>query len=143
MSLASTPAPKSSEAGLPFPAIWRAVGRQLGQMLNQERVLGYFFVLPAVGLLVGLVAYPFVIALWLSLTDAYVGRGGSFVGLGNFVTLFMEDEIFRQTLRNSIVEGTVQVRDDVGAQPSESEEVVSTALGGDWEFRGIRSPRRE
>jgi 5-oxopent-3-ene-1,2,5-tricarboxylate decarboxylase / 2-hydroxyhepta-2,4-diene-1,7-dioate isomerase len=45
-------------------------------------------------------------------------------------------------LRNSIVEGTVPVRDDVGAQPSESEEVVSTALGGDWEFRGIREPRR-
>jgi 5-oxopent-3-ene-1,2,5-tricarboxylate decarboxylase / 2-hydroxyhepta-2,4-diene-1,7-dioate isomerase len=30
----------------------------------------------------------------------------------------------------------------VGAQPTESEEVVSTALGGDWEFRGIRPPRR-
>ena len=47
------------------------------------------------------------------------------------------------TLRNTIVEGTVPVRDDVGAQPSESEEVVSTALGGDWEFRGIRPPRRD
>jgi 5-oxopent-3-ene-1,2,5-tricarboxylate decarboxylase/2-hydroxyhepta-2,4-diene-1,7-dioate isomerase len=46
-------------------------------------------------------------------------------------------------LRNTIVEGTVPIRDDVGAQPSESEEVVSTALGGDWEFRGIRAPRRE
>ena len=45
-------------------------------------------------------------------------------------------------LRNPIVEGTVPVRDDVGAQPSKSEEVVSTALGGDWEFRGIRPPRR-
>ena len=45
-------------------------------------------------------------------------------------------------LRNTIVEGTVPVRDDVGAQPSDSEEVVSTALGGDWEFRGIRAPRR-
>jgi 5-oxopent-3-ene-1,2,5-tricarboxylate decarboxylase/2-hydroxyhepta-2,4-diene-1,7-dioate isomerase len=45
-------------------------------------------------------------------------------------------------LRNTIVEGVVPVRDDVGAQPSASEEVVSTALGGDWEFRGIRAPRR-
>lgn len=44
-------------------------------------------------------------------------------------------------LTNTIVEGAVAVRDDVGAQPSESEEVISTALGGDWEFRGIRSPR--
>jgi 5-oxopent-3-ene-1,2,5-tricarboxylate decarboxylase/2-hydroxyhepta-2,4-diene-1,7-dioate isomerase len=47
------------------------------------------------------------------------------------------------TLRNTVVEGDVPVRDDVGAQPSESEEVVSTALGGDWEFRGIRPPRRD
>ena len=47
------------------------------------------------------------------------------------------------TLRNTIVEGTVPIRDDVGAQPSESEEVVSTAFGGDWEFRGIRPPRRD
>ena len=42
-------------------------------------------------------------------------------------------------LTNTIVEGT-PVRTDVGAQPSESEEVVSTALGGDWEFRGVRAP---
>jgi 5-oxopent-3-ene-1,2,5-tricarboxylate decarboxylase/2-hydroxyhepta-2,4-diene-1,7-dioate isomerase len=47
------------------------------------------------------------------------------------------------TLRNTIVEGSVPIRDDVGAQPSESEEVVSTAFGGDWEFRGIRAPRKE
>jgi 5-oxopent-3-ene-1,2,5-tricarboxylate decarboxylase/2-hydroxyhepta-2,4-diene-1,7-dioate isomerase len=46
-------------------------------------------------------------------------------------------------LRNAIVEGSVPVREDVGAQPSESEEVVSTAFGGDWEFRGIRPPKRD
>ncbi|MGD2060751.1 MAG: fumarylacetoacetate hydrolase family protein [Acidimicrobiia bacterium] len=45
------------------------------------------------------------------------------------------------TLTNRIVAGAVAVRSDVGAQPSESEEVISTALGGDWEFRGIRPPR--
>ena len=43
-------------------------------------------------------------------------------------------------LTNTIVEGEIPVRPDVGAQPSESEEVVSTALGGDWEFRGVRAP---
>jgi 5-oxopent-3-ene-1,2,5-tricarboxylate decarboxylase/2-hydroxyhepta-2,4-diene-1,7-dioate isomerase len=46
------------------------------------------------------------------------------------------------TLRNFIVEGDVPVREDVGAQPSESEEVISTAFGGDWEFRGVRAPKR-
>ena len=47
------------------------------------------------------------------------------------------------TLRNRIVEGHVPVREDVGAQPSDSEEVISTAFGGDWEFRGVRPPRRD
>ncbi|HEU5428831.1 MAG TPA: fumarylacetoacetate hydrolase family protein [Actinocrinis sp.] len=45
-------------------------------------------------------------------------------------------------LRNHIVAGPIPVRTDVGAQPSESEEVLSTAQGGDWEFRGIRPPKR-
>jgi 5-oxopent-3-ene-1,2,5-tricarboxylate decarboxylase / 2-hydroxyhepta-2,4-diene-1,7-dioate isomerase len=47
------------------------------------------------------------------------------------------------TLRNSIVEGNVPIREDVGAQPSASEEVVSTAFGGDWEFRGVRPPMKD
>ena len=46
-------------------------------------------------------------------------------------------------LRNTIVEGDVPIREDVGAQPSGSEEVISTAFGGDWDFRGIRPPRRD
>ncbi len=45
------------------------------------------------------------------------------------------------SLTNTIVEGPEGVRTDVGAQPSESEEVVSTALGGDWELRGVRAPK--
>ena len=45
-------------------------------------------------------------------------------------------------LSNHIVAGPEPIRADVGAQPSASEEVLSTALGGDWEFRGVRSPRR-
>jgi 5-oxopent-3-ene-1,2,5-tricarboxylate decarboxylase/2-hydroxyhepta-2,4-diene-1,7-dioate isomerase len=46
-------------------------------------------------------------------------------------------------LTNTIVEGPTPIRTDVGAQPTESEEVVSTALGGDWEFRGIRTPSKD
>ncbi len=44
-------------------------------------------------------------------------------------------------LSNTIVEGPIAIRDDVGHQPMTTEEVVSTAMGGDWEFRGIRAPR--
>lgn len=44
-------------------------------------------------------------------------------------------------LTNRIAAGPTPIRTDVGAQVSDSEEVVSTALGGDWEFRGVRAPR--
>jgi 5-oxopent-3-ene-1,2,5-tricarboxylate decarboxylase/2-hydroxyhepta-2,4-diene-1,7-dioate isomerase len=46
-------------------------------------------------------------------------------------------------LTNTIVEGPTPIRTDVGAQPTSSEEVVSTALGGDWEFRGMRTPSKD
>lgn len=46
-------------------------------------------------------------------------------------------------LTNTIVDGPTPIRTDVGAQPTESEEVISTALGGDWEFRGIRTPSKD
>jgi 5-oxopent-3-ene-1,2,5-tricarboxylate decarboxylase/2-hydroxyhepta-2,4-diene-1,7-dioate isomerase len=46
------------------------------------------------------------------------------------------------TLANHIVAGPAGVPAGFGAQPSASEEVISTALGGDWEFRGIRPPAR-
>lgn len=42
-------------------------------------------------------------------------------------------------LKNRIVQGPACIRSDVGAQPTSSEEVVSTAMGGDWEFRGKRA----
>ncbi|MBT2542680.1 fumarylacetoacetate hydrolase family protein [Streptomyces sp. ISL-44] len=45
-------------------------------------------------------------------------------------------------LANHVVTGPAPARDDCGAQPTSSEEVLSTALGGDWEFRGIRPPVR-
>lgn len=44
-------------------------------------------------------------------------------------------------LTNTIVEGPTPIREDVGHQPTTTEEVVSTAMGGEWEFRGIRAPK--
>ena len=58
------------------------------------------------------------------------------VAPGDVVTVEVEG---LGALTNTIVEGP-QVRSAFGAQPGESEEVVSTALGGDWEHRGIRGP---
>jgi 5-oxopent-3-ene-1,2,5-tricarboxylate decarboxylase/2-hydroxyhepta-2,4-diene-1,7-dioate isomerase len=44
------------------------------------------------------------------------------------------------TLTNHVVEGPTPVSDEIGAQPTATEEVLSTALGAEWEFRGQRRP---
>ena len=56
---------------------------------------------------------------------------------GDVVTVVVEG---LGELTNTIVDGPAGIDSTVGAQPSDSEEVVSTALGGDWELRGIRVP---
>ena len=75
---------------------------RLSELLVSDTSVAYGFIAPAFFLLLFLVAYPFVLSLWFSLSDARVGETGSFVGLDNFVRL-LRSGIFLQTLQNSIV----------------------------------------
>jgi len=72
------------------------------RFLARDSYIAYAFIAPAFFLLVVLVGYPFVLSVWLSLSDARVGNAGSFVGLTNFSHL-LSSSIFLQTLQNSIV----------------------------------------
>jgi len=74
----------------------------LRAFLEREAFFGYVLILPAMVLLTGLVAYPFLTAINLSLSDTFIGSKGNFIGLGNFVNL-MKSDIFRQTFQNSIL----------------------------------------
>jgi len=69
---------------------------------EQEHVFGYGLILPALLLIVGLVAYPFGMAIYFSLSDYWVGSPGRFIGLQNFRDV-LGNEIFRQTVQNSFV----------------------------------------
>jgi multiple sugar transport system permease protein len=51
---------------------------------------------------VGLIAYPFARALWLSLTDKMVGYPERFVGLRNYDYL-LHDDTFHDVVRNTLV----------------------------------------
>ena len=70
--------------------------------LDHEQALGYLLVAPVVLLLVGLVAYPFSMAIGYALSDRTLADEGMFVGLENFRNLF-ESQIYRQTLRNTFI----------------------------------------
>jgi multiple sugar transport system permease protein len=51
----------------------------------REARLGWFLVIPAVLIVVGMIGYPFVEAIRISFTDKMIGRGpGEFVGLQNY-----------------------------------------------------------
>ncbi len=76
--------------------------RSLAERLGRDTPIAYTLIAPAFFLLLFLVAYPFVLSLWFSLSDARVGETGNWVGLDNFRRLLASD-IFRQTLQNSIV----------------------------------------
>src|SRR3989442_12042034 len=76
--------------------------RSLTDRIGGDAPLAYAFIAPAFFLLLFLVAYPFALSLWFSLSDARVGETGAFIGLDNFRRL-LGSSIFQQTLQNSIV----------------------------------------
>ena len=89
--------------------VLEAVGRarpgrlaRLREWWEHEAVFGYGLIVPALLLIVGLVAYPFAMSIYFSLSDYWVGSPGSFVGLQNFRDIFA-NEIFQQTVYNSFV----------------------------------------
>jgi multiple sugar transport system permease protein len=72
------------------------------RLLEDERWLALVLLLPTVLLLAVFIAYPFVIGVELSVTDAKVGVPGRFVGLHNFAVL-ANDSIFRTAVWNTFV----------------------------------------
>jgi multiple sugar transport system permease protein len=76
--------------------------KKLSLFFQREQVMGYTLIAPAFVLLGVLVAWPFAMALYFSVTDSWVGQPGSFIGLRNYWNL-LHDGIFLQTLKNSFV----------------------------------------
>ncbi|WP_108398869.1 carbohydrate ABC transporter permease [Devosia submarina] len=63
------------------------VFRRRRQWLTDSRrthLFAYALVVPVLLLIIGLVAYPFGFAIWVSFTDRVIGSVGNFVGLANF-----------------------------------------------------------
>jgi ABC-type sugar transport system permease subunit len=70
--------------------------------LGPDYRLGFLFVLPIVLLVLALVAYPFCYAVYLSMTQKYVGLPPVFVGFDNYVRLTF-DGFFQRAVVNSFV----------------------------------------
>ena len=75
---------------------------RISELLDREEWLGPIFVSPALVLLLLLVAYPFCMALYFSVSNAFIGRPSHLIGLRNFINLWQSDA-FRQTFQNAFV----------------------------------------
>jgi multiple sugar transport system permease protein len=68
--------------------------------------LGAWFMVPAAIFLILFLAYPLGLGVWLSFTDAKIGRSGVFVGLENYEWL-KDDSTFLLSVFNTILYTTV------------------------------------
>ena len=64
--------------------------------------LGLWFMLPAMAFLILFLAYPLGLGIWISFTDARIGRTGEFVGLENYEWLW-DDSIFWLSVFNTLL----------------------------------------
>jgi multiple sugar transport system permease protein len=100
---ASSPANAASvqagRAAAPLPR--RAQMGRIATALEDEKILGFVLLTPALILILVFIAYPFVLGIWMSMTDKLVGTPGDFIGLGNYVRLLNSD-IFRTAAWNTL-----------------------------------------
>jgi len=64
--------------------------------------LGFWFMLPAMAFLILFLAYPLGLGIWISFTDAKIGRAGEFVGLENYEWLW-GDSVFWLSVFNTLL----------------------------------------
>jgi multiple sugar transport system permease protein len=78
-------------------------GRRIGHVLDGERVFGYVMVAPAIAYILVLVAYPFAIAIWFTMSNATVAQPiADFTGLTNLRGV-LDDDIFKRALFNTFI----------------------------------------
>ena len=89
-----------SAAGAALPGERVRISR-LTRMLESEKLLATTLLAPGVIILLLFIAYPFVMAIWYSLTSIEVGDPGEFIGLDNF-TKAWDDDIFQTAFKNTV-----------------------------------------
>lgn len=95
---------------LPVPSSRRGLSwrESIERLLTRDWTLGYLFLLPALLVIVGLVAYPFASAIVMTFQEKTAGAPGHFIGLDNYRELFASEQFLR-TVVNTVVYTAVGV----------------------------------
>jgi multiple sugar transport system permease protein len=89
-----------TDAALPSSAPPRASAWTT--LASNRNWIGMWFMLPAALFLVFFLAYPLVLGVWLSFTDARIGQSGEFVGFENYDWL-SDDPVFWLSVFNTLL----------------------------------------
>jgi len=94
----------SATAGLSLPSPSQTLGwgGRIQRFLLRDKTLGYLFLLPAILIILGLVAYPFANAIIMTFQQKTAGAPGRWIGLGNYREL-LSSEVFLRTVFNTFV----------------------------------------
>src|ERR1700753_34035 len=68
--------------------------------------LGFWFMLPALAFLILFLAYPLGLGIWISFTDARIGRLGEFIRLDNYERLWVHS-VFCLSVLHTLLSTTV------------------------------------
>ena len=85
----------AGRTGLGEPSAWQ-------RLRANRNWVGYWFMLPALAILILFLAYPLGLGVWLSFTDAKIGREGVFIGIENYEWLW-DDSIFWLSVFNTLL----------------------------------------
>ena len=72
------------------------------QLRTNRNWLGFWFMMPAMAFLIFFLAYPLGLGVWISFTDAKIGRPGEFIGVENYEWLW-GDSIFWLSVFNTLL----------------------------------------
>jgi multiple sugar transport system permease protein len=72
------------------------------QIKSNRNFIALWFMLPAMAFLILFLAYPLGLGIWISFTDARIGRPGVFIGLENYEWLW-DDSIFWLSVFNTLL----------------------------------------
>ena len=83
------------------PIAREAEPRTVRKLLGRDYQIAWLFLLPLLIVLLGLIAYPFISAIWLSLQHKTVGGEATFIGLDNYTNLLFSEQyggVFRKSV---------------------------------------------
>jgi multiple sugar transport system permease protein len=94
----------SAPVSIPIPSSRPALSwkDKVQRFLLLDSTLGYLFLLPALLVIVGLVAYPFANAIVMTFQNKTAGAPGRFIGLANYRELLASEQFLR-TVFNTFV----------------------------------------